>query len=286
MTLGDLRFLALGVLLFGFAWPVTKDALRDATPVWFGTGRAGFAALTVAAVLLALRRLRWPGRADWPAVIAVGTMQLGIFFGLTHVAIGYLPAGRTAILSNVTIMWLVPLSVLFLGERVSPTRWAAAGLGLLGALVLVGPWALDWSRREIVVAHLLLMAAALSWSFAILATRRFPPGRPMLELMPFCFGIATLLLLPLALIREPAGGIGPSAWPHMAFIGLIAAPLGTWGVIEAGRRLPSTVASVGFLIAPVLGVAAGALWLGETIGWDVWTGGALVLGSVILAVRG
>ena len=282
----DLRLLAVAVLLFGGVWPVTKDALRDATPLWFAVSRAGLAVLAVSALLLALGRLRLPGPRDWPAVLAVGLLQLGAFFALSHLALAVLPAGRISVLSNVTIYWLVPLSVLVLGERVSPIRWAAAGVALLGAAVLVGPWAVDWSSPGVLAANALLIAAALAWSIAIVTTRRFPPSRPMMELLPFCFLAGTLVLVPLALIREPAGGIGRGAWPHAAFIGLVAAPIGTWAVIEAGRRLPSTVASVGFMLVPVLGVAGSALWLGEAVGWDLWLGGALIAVSVALAVRG
>lgn len=282
----DLRLLAVAVLLFGGAWPISKDALDHATPAWFAVSRAGLAAAVATMGLLLLRRLRWPTRRDMPAVLAVGFLQLGAFFAFTHLALAVLPAGRIAVLSNVTVFWLVPLSVLFLGERVSAWRWAAAALGLAGAVVLVGPWSMDWSRPGVLAGNMMLMAAALGWSIAIIITRRRPPTRPMMELLPFCFACGTLVLLPLALIREPQGGIGPGAWPHAAFIGLVAAPLGTWSVIEAGRRLPSTVASVGFMLVPVLGVAGGALWLGEPVGWDVWLGGALVGGSVLLAVRG
>ena len=282
----DLRLLAIAVLLFGGAWPVSKDALRDATPAWFAFSRAGLAALVTAAVLLALGRLRLPGRRDLPAVLAVGTLQLGSFFALTHLALALLPAGRIAVLSNVTTPWLVPLSVLFLGERVSGWRWGAAALGLSRAAVLVGPWSIDASRPGVLAGNAMLIGAALAWSVAIVITRRLPPARPMLELLPFCFGVASLMLLPLALIREPTGGIGAGALPHALFIGLLAAPVGTWSVIEAGRRLPSTVASMGFLLVPVLGVAGGAIWLGEPLGWDVWLGGALIAASVALAVKG
>ena len=286
MRLRDLRVLALGVLLFGAGWPITKDALREATPLWFATSRAGLAALGAALLLLALGRLSWPGRRDWPAVLAVGLLQLGAFFALTHVALAVLPSGRIAVLSNVTIYWLVPLSVLVLGERVSRVRWVAAALALAGAAVLLGPWSMDWSQPGIVLANALLITAALLWSLAIITTRRLPPARPMMELLPFCFGVALLVLVPLALLREPVGGIGIHALPHAAFVGLVAAPVGTWCVIEAGRRLPSTVASVGFMLGPVIGVATGALWLGEAVGWDVWLGGALIAAGVVVAVRG
>lgn len=280
-----LRLLLVAVVLFGGAWPVTKDALADATPLWFGTSRAALAALVAALVLAALGRLRVPQPADRKAIWFLGLFQLGGFFALTHLAVALVPAGRTAVLSNVVMYWLIPLSVLLLGERVSRARWIAAGLGLAGAAVLIGPWSLDWSDRGVLIGHLMLVLAALLWSIAIIATRLWPPRAPMLELLPWCFGLGALVLAPLALLLEPGGGIGVASWPHMLFIGLVAAPLGTWSVVEAGRRLPGAVASVGFLLVPAFGVTLGAIWLGEPIGWDVILAGVLIVASVVVAVR-
>jgi drug/metabolite transporter (DMT)-like permease len=284
-ALADLRYLAVWVLLFGGIWPVTKHAFAHATPLWFALNRAALAALASAVLLGATGRLRLPRRADLPAVASIGLLQLGGFFALTHLALGFVPAGRTAILSNVTVFWLVPLSVLALGERVSPRQWAAAAVGLLGVLALMAPWAAPASGSGSLGGYALLLGASLAWSVAILVTRRFPPQRPVLELLPWCFAIGALLLLPFALLREPAGGIGREAWPHAAFVGGVAAPIGTWATIEAGRRLSGVLASLGFLAIPAFGVALSSLWLGEPMGWDVLLGGALILGSVAIAAR-
>lgn len=281
-----LRLLGLAVVLFGGVWPVTKHALAHATPLWFGFGRAALAALAAAAVLAALGRLRLPARGDRPALLAVGVFQIGGFFALAHLALAFVPAGRTAILGNVTIFWLVPLSVLLLGERVSPRRWAAAALGLAGVAAMVGPWAFDWSAPGMLLGHALLLLASLGWSIAIVATRLRPPAAPMIELLPFVFALGAALILPFALLMEPQGGVGAPAWPALAFIGLVAAPVGTWAVIESGRHLNAVLASVGFLLVPVVGVALATLWLHEPLGWDLLLGGALVVASVILAARG
>jgi drug/metabolite transporter (DMT)-like permease len=69
----------------------------------------------------------------------------------------------------------------------------------------------------------------------------------------------------------------------MLYIGLIVAPIGTWCVLEVGRRLPGAVASVAFLLVPAFGVFVSTLWLGEPFGWDMMLGGGLIVGSVILA---
>ncbi len=281
-----MRMLLVAVVLFGGAWPVTKAALADATPLWFGTGRAAFGGLAITVLLAVLGRLHLPRQGDVRAVLAVGLFQLGGFFLLTHLAVALVPAGRTAVLSNVVTYWLIPLSVLFLGEQVSARRWAAAGLGLAGAAALIGPWAVDWSDRGVLAGHAMLVLAALLWSIAIIVTRRWPPRSPMLDLLPWCFGLGTLILAPIALLAEPQGGIGATSWPHMLFVGLFAAPIATWCIVEAGRRLPAAVASVGFLLVPALGVLLGALWLGEPVGWDVIVGGVLIVASVVLAARG
>ncbi len=280
------RLLLAAVILFGGAWPITKAALADSTPLWFGTGRAALAALVAALLLAALGRLRLPAAEDRRAVLFLGLFQLGGFFAFTHLAVALVPAGRVAVLSNVVTYWLIPLSVLVLGEKVSAQRWVASGVGMLGAAVLIGPWAVDWTQAGAVLGHGMLVLAGLLWTVAIIASRKWPPRTPMLELLPWCFGIGALVLAPLALIMEPEGGIGLHAWPHMLYIGLIAAPIGTWCVIEVGRRLPGAVASVGFLMVPAFGVLVSTLWLGEPLGWDVLLGGALIVASVVLAALG
>ncbi len=279
------HLLVVAILLFGGAWPVTKAALAHATPMWFAVGRAGLAGVVCALLLAALGRLHLPRRRDMPSVFALGLLQLGAFFVLAHAAVAMVQAGRTAIISAVVTYWLIPLSVLVLGEKVPPHRWVAAGLGLAGVAVLAGPWAVDWGDMAQLLGHLMLMAAALLWTFAIITTRRFPPASSIFELLPWCFGLATVFILPFALVLEPDGGIFGPSWPFMLYIGLIVAPIGTWCVIEVGRRLPGAVASVAFLLVPAFGVLVSHLWLGEPLGWDMLVGGGLIVASVVLAAR-
>ncbi len=122
--------LGASVVLLSSAWPITKLALQDgASPLWFAVGRAGLSGLTALFALTVAGRLRRPGRADLPSLLAVGLLQLAGFFALTHAAVAWVPAGRTAILSNVTTIWIVPLSVLLLREAIPLRRWLAAALG-------------------------------------------------------------------------------------------------------------------------------------------------------------
>jgi drug/metabolite transporter (DMT)-like permease len=277
--------LAGSVVLLGSTWPVIKAAIAaGASPLWFAAGRAGCSALTLVVVLGALGRLRVPGRRDVPAVLAVGVCQLAGFFALSHTAMQWVPAGRSAVLSNVTTIWIVPLSVLLLRERIPPRRWLAAALGVAGAAVLMGPWAIDWASPNVLIGHALLLAAGLAFAVAITMVRRAPPLGRMLDLLPWCFGIATCCLVPLAVAE--GGGIG--AWPAasvraLAYTGVLVGPMGTWCVMAAAASLPAMVASVGLLATPALGLALSTWWLGERLGADLLAGSALILGGVACA---
>jgi drug/metabolite transporter (DMT)-like permease len=270
--------LAGSVVLLSSAWPVTKVAVGlGAAPLWFATGRAGFSCATAFAVLAAIGRLRVPRRADLPAVFGVGLLQLAAFFAFAHAAVAYVPAGRTAILSNVTTIWIVPLSVLVLHEAIPLRRWLAAGLGVCGTVVLIGPWAINWSAPGVLLGHALLLGAALGFSLAMIIVRRWPPRSTMLELLPWCFAIATLVLGPLAALH--GGGVGvwtASVWEAMAYIGLVAGPLGTWCVMQAAASLPAMVSSIGFLATPAAGLLISTLWLHEELGADLLIGAGLI----------
>ncbi len=286
LPLIGLVHMAASVCLLSSAWPLTKLALmQGTTPLWFAESRAVLSFVT-ALVLVGLRGdIRVPGRQDWPAVLAVGLLQLGLFFALVHAAVAWVPAGRTAILANTTTIWVVPLSLIFLHEAVPTRRWVAAGLGLLGVLVLMGPWSIDWHDRGMVIGHLFLLGASLAWGVAIIIVRAARPHQSMFALLPWCFALASLSLLPLVLWEAPHGQFapGPVAWGAMAYIGFLAGPVGTWCIMEATVLLPTMVTSVGFLATPAVGLVLSNLVLGEAFTLELLAGSALILGSVGIA---
>ncbi len=272
--------LATSVILLSSAWPLTKIAISlGSTPIWFAEGRALVSGATIAAILALRRRLRVPVRKDLPALVAVGVCQLGLYFAFAHEAVAWVAAGRTAILANTTTIWIAPLSLIFLREHISLRRWLAAGCGLAGVIVLMSPWAIDWSSRDIIIGHAFLLAASLSWSVAIIVTRTATPRSTMFELLPWCFAVSALMLAPLALWHAPDGGIGtqPMSWLALAYIGLIAGPFGTWCVIEATAALPAMVSSVGFLTTPAISLLLANVLLGEPITADLLVGSALIV---------
>jgi O-acetylserine/cysteine efflux transporter len=274
------------VVLLSSAWPLTKIALSaGATPLWFAEGRAVLSGLTAAVLLVVMGRFRRPIRADWPAMFAIGGLQLGLYFALAHEAVAWVPAGRTAILANTTTVWVVPLSLVFLRERIPPARWIAAGLGMTGVAVLINPLAIDWSSPTVLIGHLFRLGAALSWSIAIIVTRATPPQSSMFEILPWCFLVGAIVLAPLVWWHAPHGTLGPSpaSWAALGYIGFVAGPLGTWCIMEATAKLPALVSSVGFLTTPAVSLILANIVLKEPFTPDLLAGSALIMAGVACA---
>jgi O-acetylserine/cysteine efflux transporter len=286
LPLGGLAQLFASVVLLSSAWPLTKIALAaGSTPLWFAEGRAVLSGLTACLMLAAMGRLRRPRRADMAAMFAVGGLQLGAYFALAHEAVAWVPAGRTAILANTTTIWVVPLSLIFLRERIPARRWIAAGLGVAGVAVLINPLAIDWSSRNVLIGHIFLLGAGLSWSIAMIVTRAAEPALSMFALLPWCFLIGSLVLAPMVWWHAPNGTLGdsPASWWALAYIGLIAGPFGTWCVMEATAKLPALVSSVGFLTTPAVSLILANILLHEPLTPDLLAGSALIMIGVAFA---
>jgi drug/metabolite transporter (DMT)-like permease len=280
--------LLMVVALFGMTWPVIKIGLSSgATPLWFAVGRAGLSAFASFLLLLALGRLRLPPRADLPIVASVGVLQLMAFFALVNLGLRHVPAGRSAVLAYTTTLWLAPLSAA-VGERIGLRRGAGILVGFAGVAAMINPLAIDWSDRDVLWGHGVLLLAALSWALAIFHSRRHRWRATPLDLLPWQMLLATALLAVLAAWAEPDGRLGlhGAALPCLLFLGFVAGPLGSWAAMTAQRALPLVVSSLGFLGVPVVGIAVSLIWLGETLTPNLIAGSALIIGGLVLVTLG
>jgi drug/metabolite transporter (DMT)-like permease len=107
----------------------------------------------------------------------------------------------------------------------------------------------------------------------------------MFGLLPWCFLVASIVLAPLVWWHAPHGtfGTAPVSWWALAYIGLIAGPLGTWCVMEATAKLPVLVSSVGFLTTPAVSLILANIFLHEPFTVYLLAGSALIMVGVACA---
>ncbi len=278
---GSVLLLGGAILLWGTNWPVMKLGLGHVSPLWFSAAR--FA--SGAGCLFAWQALRGgihrPQARDLPRVASIGLFQMMLFTALGTVALTHLPAGRSAILSYTTPLWVLPVAVLVFGERIERRHWAGLGLAGLGVLVLLNPHAVDWGNGQVVGANAMLVAASLAWAVCILHLRYGGASASAIQLAPWQMLLAALVLAPLAYAVEgPFTGDGTATfWACLGFVGPVATAFCFCAVNAASTRLPASMTATLMMAVPVTGLALSTATLHEVPSLDLIVGAvAIVLG--------
>jgi drug/metabolite transporter (DMT)-like permease len=281
--------LALGaaILIWGTNWPVMKIALEQIPPLWFSCLRFVCGGACLFLLQAARGELRLPQRGDWPFIASVGLLQMTLNTALIMMALAELPAGRSAMLSYTTPMWVVPASILLFRERVIPWRLVGAALALIGVGVLISPAVADLHKPDVLGAHLMLLGASLSWAVCILHLRYFRSPSTAYQLSPWQMLIAAVPLGLAAGLWEGAITLDGSAglWVTLIYVGPVATAFCFIAVNGASTWLSPAAMSTAMLGVPVTGVLCSAAVLGEPLTLGLTVGSlAIVAGIAVNAL--
>jgi drug/metabolite transporter (DMT)-like permease len=251
-------------------------------------GWPGIVGATVLVLLaLAMReRLAVPA-AMVPRLLLASFLNVTAWMGFSVFALFWLSAGEATIACYTTPIWTALLAWPVLGERPTPRRIAALAIGFAGVAVLMLGHGLAIGVAKL-PGLLLATSAAILFAAGTVITKRSPLGLPPMAGTAWQIGLGSAPLAILSLLLEspdPAAMPG-YAWLLLAYAGLVPFCLSYAGWFAALRRLPASVASLGTLVAPVVGVAAAAIALGEPFGAREILALVLTLGGVALAARG
>jgi drug/metabolite transporter (DMT)-like permease len=265
-----------------------KVGLGYFPPFHFALMRLTLGAITMFAVAALAGQLRFPARQDWPVVLSIGLIQMCVFMVLSFLGLMYVGSGRAAILAYTTPLWVLPLSVWVLGERLNGARSLAFALGLSGVAVLFNPLGFDWSDRRVLFGNGLLLFGAALWAVQIVHVRRHRWAGTPLSLVPWQQAVAVLALLPLSQVFEPDAALRwtPESIAILAYNGPLATGFCFWALLTVTRALPAVTTSIGSLATPVVGMLAGALWLREPLSWTNTGGLALIAAAVVTLTLG
>ncbi len=280
--------LGLSTLTLGALWPLTRAGVQAMPALWFGCIRIALASAVMFALVIVLGRFRLPSRQDLPVILSVGVFMMGIYVILSHIALQYVGAGRATLLGFTTPLWVTPVAVLLLRERVNAYKLAGIAIGLAGLAVLFNPLGMDWSDGKVVMGNGLMVLAAISWAVCIIQMRTQVYRLEPLQLVPWQLAVSALCLLIAAAIGEPGARIVPSE--RNIWLIVIAGPLGTsialWTVTMTLRHLPAVTSSVGLLGVPVAATLIAWAFLGEPLTWALAIGLMVILGGMALVAVG
>ena len=280
MPLPHILLALLVTLIWGVNFVVIKVGLEAFPPLLF-------CALRFALAALPLLFLRGPLPAPGWRIVQIGVLLGVVKFGLLFVGMHLgMPAGLSSLVLQSQVFFTVLIAALVLGER--PTLRALAGLALAATgLLLIGS---ERSLGDSLVGFLLVVAAALAWAFANIATKR-SGASDMLRLICWVSLVPVLPLLGLSYLFEGPQAMG-AALGHLSwrgvgallYIAFLATTVGfaLWSFLL--RRYPASLVTPFALAVPVSGLLSGWLLLGEALSPLGWLACGLVFVGLAVTV--
>jgi drug/metabolite transporter (DMT)-like permease len=281
-----LVFLAITSVGWGLNWPVMKQILTEWPPMsargW--TGIVG--GLLLAALALAKgQSLRVP-RNLWPRLLLLSFLNVSVWMTLMGLALLYLPASEAAVIAYTMPVWASLLAWLLLGERMSWTRVLALLMAFAGIAALMGGNGVDASREKMPGIAMVLVGA-FAFALGTVAAKRLPLPLPLIagSALQVSIGCLPVALAGLLFEQPQIAALTALGWWLMAYMTLMQFCIAYVCWFAALERLPASVAAIGTLAVPVIGVVASAIALQEPLGWGQVAALLFTLAGVVLATR-
>jgi len=270
---GDILLTATAPAIWGSTYIITSELLPPDRPF-----TAALIRVLPAGLLMLLFMGQWPTRTQWPRLLMLGALNIGLFQALLFVAAYRLPGGLAAVVGA-----LQPLLVMALGWGIDRQRPARSALlaGLLGvagmAALLLSPRTV-WDTPGIAAA----LAGAASMGAGTFLARRWKLPMPVFASTGWQLLAGGVLLAPAAwLLDPPLPPLGVTPMLAYAYLSLAGALLAYALWFRGIARLPAVAVSSLGLLSPLVAVVLGWALLGQAMGGTALVGLVMVLISVL-----
>jgi drug/metabolite transporter (DMT)-like permease len=282
----SIGLLAALALMWGVNWPAMKVVLAELPVPTFRTLCCAFGGI---ALLLLARaageRIAVPKGERWPLAVVsffnITGWHVGTAIGLTLIS-----AGRASIIAFTMPAWAALLAAPVLGEKLTAQKLVGLALGVAGLAILVAP---DLARLQAApLGVLAVLGAAVSWAAGTVLMKRYRWTISSAQLSGWQLLVGGLpIFLATPFLDNPLkelASLSPHAWAVLAFVLLFAMVLAQWTWVRLVRVLPASVAAIGSMAVPVVGVLSSALLIGERVGVPEITALALVVAAIALVL--
>lgn len=153
-------------LVWGSTYLAIRFALEGGYPPLLMAGLRFIAAGGLMYAALRLRGVPAPTRAQWPNVLAMGLLLLGLGNGLVCIAEQSVSSGLAAVAVASAPIWIALFAVIR-GDRPSRIEWAGLAVGFAGVLWLNAGSSLTATPTGLIA----LLIAPLAWAFGSVWSR-------------------------------------------------------------------------------------------------------------------
>jgi drug/metabolite transporter (DMT)-like permease len=280
-----LAYIALA-FVWGSSFLFMKIGLEGLSAGQVALGRIALGALALVAIMVFTRR-KWPREPRvWLHLAVVGAAMCTVPFTLFAWAETMIPSTVASIVNASTpIMTLLLTPLLLPTEKLSRTQRFGLFIGIIGVIVLVGPWRMIMSGDSVSLPGMLAaLGATVCYGFGGLYMRRFLAGVGYDSIT--IAAVQMITATGLSLLIAPLVSLGPVTLTTPVVLAML-----TLGILGSGiayiwftmtvRAWGAARASTVTYLTPVVGVTFGALFLGEGVHWNEPVGGLIVILGIV-----
>jgi drug/metabolite transporter (DMT)-like permease len=279
-------FLAITSIGWGFTWPVLKYLLGELPPLTL-RGSSGVVGAGLLALLAILRgqSLRVPAKL-LPRLVVAATLNVACWMVLMGLALVWLPASEAVLIAYTMPIWASILAWPILGERPNLLRVISLAMAFAGLAAIMGGNGFTGSLEKL-PGIVMALGGAFGFAVGTVLAKKLPLNLPPLSAAAWQIGIGSLPVAIVGLLIEKADWAALSSFDWMlltyAIVVQFCVAYVSW--FAALARLPASVAAIGTMAVPVIGVVTAALALHEPLGPGQIAALVFTLAGVALATR-
>jgi len=269
---GGLGLMFLAPVLWSTAGVVTRQIER-ASSFELVFWRSLFAFAFVAATLAAMRRN--PVHMGWPGLVSAGLWA--VMFTAFMIALTLTSTANTLVVMSVSPLLTTLLARALLKDPLPAGTWIAAGAAALGVAWMFGADLSAHSARDL-TGMLVALSIPIAAAVNVITLRAVSAELDLRPAVMLGAAISCLAALPLVLPLQAT----PQDIALLAFLGVFQLGLPCMLLVLASRVLLAPEMALIGLLEVVLGPLWAWLGAGEVPARSTLTGGAIILGALVL----
>jgi drug/metabolite transporter (DMT)-like permease len=279
-------FLAITSVGWGFNWPVTKYLIGQIPPLTL-RGLSGVVGALLLAALAILRKqsLHVP-REIWPRLLLAALLNVTLWMVVMGLALLWLPASEAALIAYTMPVWASLIAWPVLGERPTLLRTLALMMAFAGLASIMGGNGIAAGEAKL-PGIIMALTGSVGFAVGTVLSKRKPIHLPPLPGAAWQVGLGCLPVAIVGLLAETTHleKVTDLGWWLLIYsvLGQFCIAYVAW--FAALARLPASVAAIGTMAVPVIGVVTSALALHEPLGPGQIAALAFTLAGVALATK-
>jgi drug/metabolite transporter (DMT)-like permease len=281
-----LMFLAITSVGWGFNWPVTKFLLGELPPLTLRGVTGVIGALLLATLALARGQSLKVDRALWPRLLLAALLNVTGWMVLMGLALLWLPASEAALIAYTMPVWASMLAWPVLGERPTWLRTISLVMAFAGLAAIMGSNGISASSAKL-PGILMALAGSIGFALGTVLSKRLPLAMSPIPAAAWQIGLGCfpVAIVGLAIETTHLDKLSQIGWWLLIYSTLIQFCIAYVSWFAALARLPASVAAIGTMAVPVIGVVASAAALREPLGPTQIVALLFTLAGVVLATR-